>query len=138
MALTVLEAQGPILDDALAREVARAHGYARTGNRIKQRILDLLGNVTNTVEPVGTFLWPGSTPEASVSFRYFAAEEERRSLDEIAMPELVGLVRENPELAEGEDPAVELGRKIGLARLAQGARARLEEAIRLALNSENS
>jgi hypothetical protein len=99
--------------------------------------LDLLGNVTNTVEPVGTFLWPGSTPEASVSFRYFAADDDRRSLDEIAMPELIGLVRENPELAKCEDPAVALGRQIGLARLAQAARARLEEAIRLALNNES-
>jgi hypothetical protein len=55
MALAVLEAQGPIRDDALVREIARAHGFARTGNRIKQRVLELLPDVTvpDDKKPVG-------------------------------------------------------------------------------------
>jgi hypothetical protein len=130
MAISVLEAQGPIRDDALAREVARAHGFARTGSRIKQRIFELLADVTTTVEPAGTFLWPSPAVQKSLPFRYHSSEDGRRSLDEIAMPELIGLVRDNPTLATSDDPAFALAREIGLARLAASARSRLEDAIK--------
>lgn len=129
MALSVLESHGPIREDVLAREVARAHGFGRTGNRIKQRVLDLLPEVTSTEETVGRFLWPASSAQESVPFRYASDEGERRSLDEIAMPELIGLVREHAALAESDDPALALARVIGLARLARSARERLEEAL---------
>lgn len=131
MAVAVLESHGPIRDDVLAREVARAHGFARTGNRIKERVLELLPDVTVTEESVGTFLWPGSVAQECVPFRYPSDDGVRRSLDEIAMPELVGLVREHPGLAAGDDPALSLSREIGLARLARAARQRLEEALQL-------
>ena len=45
------------------------------------------------------------------------------------MPELYGLVLENPALAAGDDPALALAREIGLARLARVARERLETAL---------
>ncbi|MCA9238480.1 MAG: DUF3320 domain-containing protein, partial [Planctomycetales bacterium] len=35
MALAVIEVEGPVRDDIVARRVARAHGFARTGARIK-------------------------------------------------------------------------------------------------------
>jgi len=129
MALHVLESQGPIREDALAREVARAHGFARTGNKIKQRLLELLPDVTATVESVGRFLWATDLPLRSITFRYPAPDGERRSLDEVAMPELVGLIEEHPDLAAADDPAIALARTIGLARLAQPARDRLEQAL---------
>lgn len=129
MALAVLEVQSPICDEALAREVARAHGFARTGNRIKERILDLLPNITTTVESVGTFLWHGPSSLPSVPFRFHSTEGDRRSLDEIAAPELIGLVRDLPDLHGNDDPALALAREIGLARLSRGSRERLEEAI---------
>jgi hypothetical protein len=129
MAMSVLESHGPIREDVLAREVARAHGFARTGNRVKQRVLKLLANVTFTEEPVGRFLWPNPSAQEVVPFRYPPDDGERRSLDEIAMPELLGLVREHPALAAGDDAALALAREIGLARLAQAARERLEEAL---------
>ena len=110
MAMSVLESQGPIRDDVLAREVARAHGFARTGNRIKERVLELLPNVTSTDEPVGRFLWSGPSAQVEVPFRYSSEDGERRSLDEIAMPELLGLVREHPGLAASNDPTIALGR----------------------------
>lgn len=129
MAMSVLESHGPIRDDVLVREVARAHGFGRTGSRIKQRVLELLPDVTTTEESVGTFLWPGPTVPESVPFRYAIDDGEHRRLDEIAMPELIGLVHEHPVLAASDDPALALARAIGLARLARGARGRLEEAL---------
>jgi very-short-patch-repair endonuclease len=130
MALSVLESQGPIRDDSLVNEVARAHGFARTGNRIKQRVLDLLQDVTSTVEPIGTFLWSSQSAQESLPFRYHSTDEDRRNLNEIPMPELVGLVRENPDLIASDDPAVALARELGLARLSNAARKRIEEALK--------
>jgi very-short-patch-repair endonuclease len=132
MALTVLKTQCPIRDDALAREVARSHGFSRTGNRIKERVLDLLPYITKTVESVGTFLWNGPSSQPSIPFRFAPTEEERRSLDEIAMPELIGLVNGFPGLDDSDDPALALAREIGLARLSRSSRERLEEAIEAA------
>ncbi len=129
MAMAVLEAEAPIRDDALAREVARAHGFARTGNRIKQRVLGLLPEVTTTEDSTGRFLWADDSPLDWIPFRYPAPDEERRSLSEVAMAELIGLVRERPDLRAAEDPALALAREIGLARLARAARERLEEAM---------
>ena len=129
MALAVLASHGPIREDVLAREVARAHGFGRTGNRIKQRVLGLLPKVTSTKESVGRFLWSGPSKHESLPFRYPADDGKRRSVDEIAMPELIGLVREHPALAASDDPAVALAREIGLVRLAGSARERLEEAL---------
>ncbi len=129
MALTVIAAQGPVRDDALVREVARAHGFAGTGHRIKQRVLELLSGVTCTTESVGTFYWPESAIPTSVPFRYHPTEEDRRSLDDIAMPELIGLVREHPALLASDDPALSLARELGLGRLASATRKRLEEAV---------
>ncbi|MFO0905637.1 MAG: DUF3320 domain-containing protein [Pirellulales bacterium] len=129
MALAVLASHAPIRDDVLAREVARAHGFARTGHKIKQRVMDVMPDVTSTVEEVGRFLWNGDKVEERVPFRYPTEEGERRSLDEIALPELIGLVSEHPQHASSDDPALGLAREIGLARLARAARDRLESAI---------
>jgi hypothetical protein len=130
MARAIIEAQGPIREDVLVREVARAHGFARTGGRIAQRVLDVVSDVTETVEPVGRFFWPGPAAD-TIPFRFHRVEGDRRSLDEIALPELVGLVRAYPALSECDDPALALAREIGLGRLARSARDRLELALGL-------
>ena len=129
MALAVIETQRPIRDDALAREVARSHGFARTGHRIKEQVLALLPNVTTTLELVGTFWWHGPSSPPSAPYRFHSTDGDRRSLDEIAMPELIGLVREFSGLDTSNDPALALAREIGLARLSRSSRERLEEAI---------
>ena len=127
--MAVIQQQGPIRDDALAREIARAHGFARTGSRIKQRVMELLSSVTFSDETAGRFLWFVPRPQDSVPFRYASGPGSARSLEEIAMPELIGLVRENPQLLSADDPAIALAREIGLTRLAKPARERLEQAI---------
>ena len=129
MAAKVLAIQSPIRDDALAREIARAHGFARTGNKIKQRVLDLLPDVVVTEESPGRFLWAIESPPDLIPFRYHTDDGDRRSLDEIPLPELIGLVQEHSHLTGSGDPAIALAREIGLARLANRARERLEEAL---------
>ncbi|MFO1005565.1 MAG: DUF3320 domain-containing protein [Planctomycetaceae bacterium] len=137
MALAILEVQGPILDDSLARDVAKVHGIYRTSAKVRQRVLDLLADVPATEEPVGRFLWSGAAPLALVPFRYAKMGDERRSVNEIAMPELLGLLQDHPDLVTSDDPALALARVIGLARLSSNARERLEKAIELK-SQENS
>ncbi len=129
MCLAIIASQGPILDEALVKEIARAHGFARTGARIKQRVLDLIPDVTYSMDSAGKFFWSTPSVLASIPFRYASSETDRRSLDEIALPELIGLAKENQELLSADDPAIALAREIGLARLSGPARTRLEEAI---------
>ena len=82
-----------------------------------------------TEETTGRFLWHADGPLPAVPFRYARNDEERRSVDEISIAELLGLIQANPHLLQEEDPAIACARELGLARLAQSARERLEEAI---------
>ncbi|MEM9353660.1 MAG: DUF3320 domain-containing protein [Planctomycetota bacterium] len=134
MALAVVAAEGPVRDDVVAKRIARAHGFARTGARIRDRVLALIPELPATKEGVGRFLWSSDAPHATVPFRYAADEDERRSLDEIPTPELFGLLINRPDIAVSEDPALALAREVGLSRLATAARERLESVIELANN----
>ncbi|MGB7344846.1 MAG: DUF3320 domain-containing protein, partial [Pirellulaceae bacterium] len=131
MALNVVEAEGPVRDDLVAKRIARAHGFARTGAKIKQRVLETVSELTATRESAGTFLWPSGNVLESLPFRYSSSDDDRRSLDEIPMPELVGLIQSEKHHLENEDPALAYAREIGLARLAKSARQRIESAIEI-------
>jgi len=129
MALLVLKVEGPVRDDVIARRIARAHGFARTGARIKECVLSAIPEVTKSLEEAGSFLWRGGEAASTVPFRYPMEGDERRSLEEVPMEELIGLVQSRPDLASSEDPALSFAREIGLSRLAKSARERLEAAI---------
>ena len=54
-----IEMEGPVREDVLAKRIARVHGWARTGKRIKDRVLALaLNEYPVTEEDVGRFFWP--------------------------------------------------------------------------------
>ncbi|MEM9828790.1 MAG: DUF3320 domain-containing protein, partial [Planctomycetota bacterium] len=133
MAMAILEREAPIRDDVLAKQIARAHGFARTGANIKTRIFDLLSDVVATNESTGRFLWASEEPLAEVEFRPANSDGDRRSVDEISIAELTGLIESKRDLLNEVDPAVAIARSIGLARLSQSARERIEEAIQLKL-----
>ena len=65
-----------------------------------------------------------------VNFRFAKSDDDRRSVDEISIAELSGLIHQQRELLAEDDPAIAFARSIGLARLSQSARDRIEEAIR--------
>ena len=112
-----------------ARGTCRLRWWLSVGRPPPKKWRVRLPDVISTVESVGTFLWPGAGAQESIPFRYSADDAERRSINEVAMPELVGLVRARPDLVASDDPALALAREIGLARLARSARERLEEAL---------
>ena len=129
MARSMIDQEAPIRDDVLAKHISRAHGFARTGARIRDRILDLLADVVATEESTGRFLWSCKTPPPVVEYRHAHPDDEKRSIDEISISELIGLLESAPELATENDPAIAMARTIGFARLSQSSRQRLDEAI---------
>jgi very-short-patch-repair endonuclease len=138
IALDVVSAEGPIRDDLVAKRIARAHGFARTGAKIKQRVSATIPELTITKETVGNFLWPAGKVEQSVPFRYAKSADDRRSLDDVPIQELLGLIRANGNLLASEDPGLAFAREIGLARLSKSARERIEAAIELANGNDDS
>jgi very-short-patch-repair endonuclease len=132
MALAVVDAESPVRDDVVARRVARAHGFARTGAKISERVLSLIQDVIATQEDAGRFLWSGDNPLEIVPFRHATAEGDRRGLDEIAMQELAGLALSIPGLLSADDPPLSMAKHVGLSRISKPARDRLEAALELA------
>lgn len=137
MALAVVDAESPVRDDVVARRVARAHGFARTGAKITERILSLIQDVVATHESVGRFLWSGECPSAIVPFRRANSDGDRRPLDEIAIEELAGLARNLSGLASVNDLPLVMGREMGLLRISKPARERLESALELAARNSS-
>ena len=130
----VIEVEGPVLDAVLARRIARAHGWQRTGSRIQERVDDLAAKSHHTTqEDVGTFYWKKERgPELVVPFRP-ANGKPVRTVDEICMPELISLGRVILNSGEtGEGAFVIMARELGLKRLRTASRERVEEAIKQA------
>lgn len=129
----VVEIEGPILDAVLARKIARAHGFARTGSRIQERVEQrAAGEFAVTEEDgVGTFYWPKHVePGSAVPYRAPLEEGGVRGVEEICMQELISLARAVREQGlGGEDAVIAMAREIGLQRLRAASRGRLEQAL---------
>ena len=131
----VVEVEGPLLDAVLARRIARAHGWQRTGSRIQERVDSLAAKVNQTTkEEMGTFYWAANRgPELPIAFRRTVGNNARAA-DEICMPELVDLAREICASGKSSDATVvAMARELGLRRLGEASRKRLEAAAQLAL-----
>ncbi|ARM88061.1 helicase/restriction endonuclease domain-containing protein [Rhizobium sp. CIAT894] len=124
----VIEAEAPMREDVLAQRIARAHGWLRTGARIRERIALHLKHFDRTSESSGDFVWKRGTVTEVLPYRV-GAGEGRRSVADIPLAELAALVTSNPGLFDEADPALSLARLMGVERLAGTSRGRLEEAI---------
>lgn len=127
----VVEVEGPVLDAVLARRIARAHGWQRTGSRIQDRV-DSLAAKSHYVtrEDVGAFYWSKDKgPEAVIPFRH-ARGDSIRTVDEICMPELIALGRQILASGKAGDAAIiAMARELGLQRLRAVSRGRVETAM---------
>ena len=128
-----------IRDSLLATRIARAHDFARTGAKIRDRVYSQLQHIAGVQESTGRFLWGQDGPAAVVEYRPSDSKENQRSIDQIALAELCGLVREQQPMLSENDPALAIARHLGLSRLKASTRERLEEGIErfLELNSES-
>ncbi len=129
--------EGPVLDAVLARRIARAHGFQRTGSRIQERVGQVARRLFETTEEGGgTFYWPrGLATHSDVPFRWPLNDDSARGVEEICERELVSLARW--VLASGKSgqlAAVVMAREMGLMKLRAVSRGRLEAALAAAIN----
>ncbi len=129
MIATVIEIESPLRTDILYQRIARAHGWLRTGGRIRNRIELHLREFDRTSEASGEFIWKAGTISELHPYRVPADDGARRAIPDIPLAELAAVVRDNPALLDEPDPARELAQLLGVERLAAGSRARLDEAI---------
>lgn len=129
MVKAVIAAEAPVRDDVLAQRIARAHGWLRTGARIRERIYQHLRAVETTDESTGRFVWGDGQRADIIPYRRPASEDDIRPVSEVSLAELAGIIRDNEGALEEDDPAVVIARLIGLDRLAATSRSRIEEAI---------
>ncbi|MGV1760810.1 DUF3320 domain-containing protein [Rhizobium sp. A22-96] len=125
----VIETESPLRADILAQRLSRAHGWLRTGGRIRERIDLHLRGLDTTLESSGEFIWKKGAISDIVPYRQPASEDARRSIADIPLAELAFVVLNNPDLLDEPDPARELARLLGVERLAAVSRSRLDEAI---------
>ncbi len=129
MVQAIIETESPVQMDTLFQRIARAHGWLRTGSRIRERIELHLRDYDRTQESSGVFIWKKGAVLDALPYRVPSSEDARRAIGDIPLAELVGFVTENPGLLDESDAARELARLIGVERLAATSRARLDEAI---------
>ncbi|MFG1331116.1 DUF3320 domain-containing protein [Xanthobacter autotrophicus] len=128
MVEAVLAAEAPLREDILAQRIARAHGWLRTGTRIKAQIARHLTHVERISETSGDFIWLPGTMCGRLPFRYTSGSQ-RRGIDEIPIAELAFLASAHPALLKERDPPLALARRIGIDRLGSAARMRLHLGI---------
>ncbi len=130
----VVTEEGPVLDTALARRIARAHGWVRTGSRIRERV-DQIARArfrSHEEEQIGVFYWPAHLEsDAKVVFRRPGEDDSTRALADICLQELRALVNEMLERGhEGEALIYAIAKEAGVSKLAHAGRQRIERAIR--------
>ena len=134
MVEAVVDCEAPLREDILAQRIARAHGWLRTGNKIRERVMLHLKDADRTSELSGDFIWKKGTVAELIDYRPPRDADARRAVSEISLAELASAVAANQDILEEPDPALALARLLGVERLAATARARLDEALDRARN----
>jgi hypothetical protein len=119
--------EAPIRDEVLARRIARAHGWSRTGARILDRVVELAKkNFEFEQEDVGLFFREKGSSNRDWTFRR-PPEGVLRVLDDISSLELSALAREiMPLVPDRESGVTSMTRTLGLSKLRAANRERLE------------
>lgn len=125
----VMATEAPVREDVLAQRIARAHGWMRTGARIRDQISRHLKQYERTDESSGSFLWMPGTISSRVAFRKPHGPNHRRPLAEISLAELTDFVLSNLDALNEDDPPIVYARLLEIDRLAAPSRDRLREAI---------
>lgn len=127
MVTRLVEHEGPIETNRLARIICKAHGWQRTGAKIRNQIDACLGKNELRKEGKTTFIWvPGGYNE-QVSFR----EGLNRSILEISRHEMFGLIDAHPELVMSDDRVRDLSNIMGIQRLSKTAKSYIVNCLSL-------
>lgn len=135
----VVTHEGPVLDAVLARRIARVHGFQRTGSRIQERIERVAQQLFKATEEAGgTFYWPREVePCEEISFRWTTDDDSTRGVEEICTAELLSLARWVLRRGlSGQESLIAMARELGLQRLREASRSRLESALLMGRESK--
>ena len=112
----------PLPLNVLAREVARRHGWARTGQRINDRVRAACRHLDLRSEDGRVFVWPAGGYRERVAYRGL----DGRWIQEVSRSEIASVLDGIADgLSYSEDPVLDLARDLGISRLSTGARAYL-------------
>jgi len=139
MIALVVAQEGPIEATLLAQRIARAHGWMRTGKRIREHVLVLAAqHYRSTEEEVGTFYWPAHLSlNAPVPFRPQPGEDNARTPHEICLAELTWLAHNIlAQGVQGEAIYSSMATQLGIQKLRTATRARLERAVHCSQNTQ--
>ncbi|MGH8226527.1 MAG: DUF3320 domain-containing protein [Steroidobacteraceae bacterium] len=120
----IVEIEGPIHEEEVARRVATAWGLNRTGSRIQEATRRALRGLAKTgvVREEGTFWSPAGATEVAVRDRSETASITLRKAEYLPPAEIaaaaVAVVRECVRVEEGE-LVVEIARRLGFQRTGQ-------------------
>lgn len=128
-----------MLDMAIARRIARAHGWVRTGSRIRDCV-DQIARArfqSHEEEQAGTFFWPTHLDsDTNVVFRRPGDDDAIRPLAEICLPELRALVDEMTKHGHvGERLVYAEAKEAAVGKLAHAGRQRIEKPASLRRDS---
>jgi very-short-patch-repair endonuclease len=131
----VVNGESPLRDDVLARRIARAHGWLRTGSRIQERVNQLAGKRYHFAqEGELTFVWKSRDDITGIRFRA-PLFGENRAVEDVSTPELAELAKQIFEsgIHEKIDGMSAMANKLGLQRLRAASKERLANAWDLAV-----
>jgi very-short-patch-repair endonuclease len=126
----VVEKEGPIFSDLVITRIARAHGFARSGGRIRETVSAAIdSDFARSHQGQQALLWPKKMePANSIDFR--PASLEIRALNDIPDVELIGLAKAiSRDCQDREATLLEMASTIGIGRITDGIRLRLNNAI---------
>jgi hypothetical protein len=126
----VIQKEGPIFSDLLVTRIARAHGFARSGGKIRETISTAIGSdFPTSKEGEDTLLWPsGVHPTDRADFR--PASLEIRGVNDIPDVELIGLAKAiSCDGMDSEATLLGMASALGITRITDGIRRRLTSAI---------
>ena len=120
----VIDTEGPIHENVLIHRIARHHGFQRAGRQIREIVSRLAKHRRGrTQEDVGLFFWrKGTVKDRLAPARYEGREDEERKVEHICAEELRAIAGD----LNIESDIVGVARALGIARLSQSARHRLE------------
>jgi hypothetical protein len=121
----VIVQEAPISETQLVQRIARAHDFQRAGRIIRERVMDMVARHHHVIQEADAenFVWPDrETPTRWQHYRTPASEDDVRSIEDIAGPELQAALR----ASNARDKAADVARMFGIRRLSNSTRQRIE------------
>ena len=135
----VLQVEGPVLDEVLARRIARAHGWSRTGALIQRRVLSIAIQMgKTTTEEIGTFFWPPTLdPQRLLPFRH-PKDGVPRNVHEMCHQELASVAYQVIENGmSGDNAVLAMAQAMGMRQVRASSKERLAQVIQACSSAQS-